>query len=65
MTQQQSHRSRCHANPQSRNPRRAYTRAEVEAMLREIAFVLRMTKRVRREIDAESQPSTLAESGTR
>jgi hypothetical protein len=52
-------------NPASRNPRRAYTRAEVEAMLREIAFVLRMTQRVRRDIIAETQPAVLAESGTR
>lgn len=65
MTQQHSHRSRCNVNPASRNPRRAYTRAEVEAMLREIAFVLRMTQRVRRDIIAETQPAVLAESGTR
>ena len=54
MTQQQSHRSRSHANPQSRNPRRLYSRTEVEAMLREIAFVLKMTQRVRSKIETEN-----------
>ena len=34
--------------------------AEVKEMLRDIAFVLRMTQRVREEMEAEQEPTALA-----
>lgn len=53
-----------HAQSTTRQPiggrERRRTRAEVEAMLHEIAFVLRMTKRVRDEMDAEQDAGQFA-----
>ena len=53
MKRPNSSRIRTHANPQNQNPRQRLTRPEVEAMLREIAFVLKMAQRVRDEMESE------------
>ena len=43
------------ANTNVRNNRQADMRCETEAMLRDIAFVLKMTRRVRDEIEADEE----------
>ena len=57
MTQNLSHQAHVFGNPTQRNDRQARTplRADAESTLREIAFILKMTQRVRDEIEAEEE----------
>ena len=52
-----SHKRNATTNPDTRKPRgeNRRTRTEVESMLRELAFVLKMTQRVRTEMEAERE----------
>ena len=52
MNQNLSPEARKNTNPTNRNPRQTQMRADADAMLRDIAFVLKMTQRVREDIEA-------------
>ena len=55
MTQNLSHQARthCQSNHQNNRQTRTQLRADADSTLRDIAFVLKMTQKVRDEIDAE------------
>ncbi len=57
MTQQnlQQRRTESNRNARTERPTGGVSRARVEEMLREIAFVLKMTQQVRKEIDAGAE----------
>jgi hypothetical protein len=57
MTQKPLHPAHVHFKPNQRCERETRTqmRADVDSMLRDIAFVLKLTQRVRDEIEAEQE----------
>lgn len=57
MTQNLSHQAHVFGNPTQRNDRPSPTqrRAEAESTLRDIAFILKMTQRVREEMEIEEE----------
>jgi hypothetical protein len=57
MTQKRLHPAHVHFNPNQRCDRETRTqmRADADAMLRDIALVLKLTQRVRDEIEAEQE----------
>ena len=61
MTQVLSHKPHVTIHPNSREIR-AQVRDDADAILRDIAFVLKMTERVRKEIDADKRDEAVAQT---
>ena len=55
MTQNLEHKPHVQVKPNLRNQRQSQLRDDADAILRDVAFVLKMTKRVRDEIEAEEE----------
>ena len=55
MTQNLEHKPHVQVKPNIRNQRQTQLRDDADAILRDIAFVLKMTQRVRDEIEAEEE----------
>jgi hypothetical protein len=57
MTQNLTHQAHVHCQPNNQHNRQTRTqlRADADSVLRDIAFVLKMTQKVRDEIEAEEE----------
>ena len=60
MTQNHSYLAHAQSEPTFRRQSRIQLRADTEASLRDIAFVLKMTERVRTEIEAKEESEEFA-----
>ena len=59
MEQTHTHPTHSRIKPQNRQSRQTQLRADADDMLREIAFVLKMTERVREEMNADEEAEEL------